>query len=61
MKRIEMPKGTTYLQAKEYASLLMKSTPAISSVRVMVTKDLEKVYIEITEYLPKVLDKLVKM
>jgi hypothetical protein len=59
MKVIEMPKGTSYLNAKRYAGNMMSATPSISSVRVKVEKETHKIFIEYNEFPQNVVKKLV--
>ena len=61
MKRIELDKGTTYRQAKLNASALMLHDDSVSSVRVVVEKETNKMWIEFTEFPQKVVDKLTKV
>jgi hypothetical protein len=61
MKRIELDKGTTYRQAKLNAAALMLHDDSVSSVRVVVEKDTNKMWIEYTEFPQKVVDKLTKV
>ena len=61
MKRIELGKGTTYCQAKLNASALMLHDDSVSSVRVVVEKETNKMWIEFTEFPQKTVDKLLKL
>jgi hypothetical protein len=61
MKRIELDKGTTYLQAKLNAALLMLHDDSVSSVRVVVEKETNRMWIEFTEFPQKTVDKLVNL
>jgi hypothetical protein len=61
MKRIELDKGTTYRQAKLNAATLMLHDDSVSSVRVVVEKDTNKMWIEFTEFPQKTVDKLVNL
>ena len=61
MKRIELNKGTTYRQAKLNAATLMLHDDSVSSVRVVVEKDTNKMWIEFTEFPKKTVDKLVNL
>lgn len=61
MKRIELDKGTTYRQAKLNAATLMLHDDSVSSVRVVVEKETNKMWIEYTEFPQKVVDKLIKV
>jgi hypothetical protein len=61
MKRIELDKGTTYHQAKANAAILMLHDDSVSSVRVVVEKDTNKMWIEFTEFPQKTVDKLVNL
>ncbi|MBO5655040.1 MAG: hypothetical protein J6S32_03295 [Clostridia bacterium] len=61
MERIEVPSGMTYLQAKQNAGMLMMSDPLISSVRVLVEKGTCKMWVEVTKFPQKTVDKLTKM
>lgn len=60
MKRIELDKGTTYLQAKLNAATLMLHDDSVNSVRVIVEKDTHRMWVEYTEFPQKVVDKLTK-
>ena len=61
MKRIELDKGTTYRQAKLNAATLMLHDDSVSSVRVVVEKETNKMWIEFTEFPQKTVDKLVNL
>ena len=61
MERIELDKGTTYRQAKLNAATLMLHDDSVSSVRVVVEKDTNKMWIEFTEFPKKTVDKLVNL
>ena len=61
MKRIELDKGTTYRQAKLNAATLMLRNESVSSVRVVVEKETNKIWIEFTEFPQKTVDKLLKL
>lgn len=58
MERIEAPNGATYRSVKQKAGMLMMSDPSISSIRVIVRKDLQKMWIEITRFPQNTVDKL---
>ena len=58
MERIEVPDGTGYHNLKQKAGMLMMCDPSISSVRVVIQKDTHKMWIEITRFPQKVVDKL---
>jgi hypothetical protein len=61
MERVALPKGTSYHQAKVYAGVMMTNDPSINSVRVVVEKDTNKMWIEFTEFPPTTVDKLMKL
>lgn len=61
MKRIEMPKGTTYHQAKLNAATLMLHDDSVNAVRVVVEKETHQMWIEFTEFPKKTVDKLLKL
>ena len=61
MKRIEMPKGTTYHQAKLNAATLMLHDDSVNAVRVVVEKETHRMWIEFTEFPKKTVDKLLKL
>jgi hypothetical protein len=61
MKRIELDKGTTYLQAKLNAATLMLHDNNVNSVRVVVEKETHKMWIEFTEFPKKTVDKLLNL
>ena len=61
MKRIELPIGTTYRQAKLNAATLMLHDDKVNSVRVIVQKDTYKMWIEYTEFPQKAVDKLIQV
>ena len=61
MKRIELDEGTTYRQAKLNAATLMLHDDSVSSVRVVVEKATNKMWIEFTEFPQKTVDKLVNL
>lgn len=61
MKRIELGKGTTYRQAKLNAASLMLHDDSVSSVRVLVEKETNKMWIEFTVFPQKTVDKLIKL
>jgi hypothetical protein len=61
MKRIELDKGTTYHQAKLNAATLMLHDDSVSSVRVVVEKETNRMWIEFTEFPQKTVDKLVNL
>jgi hypothetical protein len=61
MKRIELPIGTTYRQAKVNAGALIAHDDTVNSVRVIVEKDTHKMWIEYTEFPQKTVDKLINM
>jgi hypothetical protein len=61
MKRIELPKGTTYRQAKLNGATLMLHDDSINSVRVVVEKETNRMWIEFTEFSKKTVDKLVNL
>lgn len=61
MKRIELDKGTTYHQAKLNAATLMLHDDSVSSVRVVVEKETNQMWIEFTEFSKKTVDKLLKL
>lgn len=61
MERVELPKGTSYRQAKVYAGVMMTNDPSVNSVRVVVEKDTNKMWIEFTEFPQKTVDKLMKL
>ena len=58
MERIEVPEGTKYRNLKQKAGMLMMCDPSISSVRVLVQKETNKMWIEITRFPQKTVDKL---
>ena len=61
MKRIELDKGTTYLQAKLNAATLMLHDDSVNSVRVVVEKETNRMWIEFTEFPQKTVDKLISL
>ena len=61
MKRIEMPKDTTYRQAKLNAATLMLHDDSVNSVRVVVEKETNQMWIEYTEFPQKTVDKLINL
>jgi hypothetical protein len=61
MKRIELEKGTTYREAKLHAVALMLHDNKVNSVRVVVEKETNKIWIEFTEFPQKTVDKLLKL
>lgn len=61
MKRVELPKGTSYRQAKVYAGVMMTNDSSVNSVRVIVEKDTNKMWIEFTEFPQTTVDKLMKL
>ena len=61
MKRIELPQGTTYYQAKVNAGALIAHDDSVNSVRVIVEKETHRMWIEYTEFPQKVVDKLIKV
>lgn len=61
MKRIELDKGITYHQAKLNAAALMLHDDKVSSVRVAVEKETNKMWIEFTEFPQKTIDKLISL
>jgi hypothetical protein len=61
MKQIEMPKGTTYRQAKLNAATLMLHDDSVNSVRVVVEKETHRMWIEFTEFPKKTVDKLLNL
>lgn len=61
MKRVELPKGTSYRQAKVYAGVMMTNDPSVNSVRVVVEKETNKMWIEFTEFPQKTVDKLLNL
>lgn len=61
MKRIEMPQGTTYHQAKLNAATLILHDDSVNSVRVVVEKETHRMWIEFTEFPKKTVDKLLKL
>jgi hypothetical protein len=61
MKRIKLDKGTTYRQAKLNAATLMLHDDTVSSVRVVVEKETNQMWIEFTEFPKKTVDKLLKL
>ena len=58
MERIEIPMGRSYQDAKRDAGMMMISDLSISSVRVLVQKETHKMWIEITRFPQKTIDKL---
>lgn len=60
MKKIEIDKGISYLEAKKMAGELMIQNPLVNSVRVLVEKDSFKMCIEYTEFPKKTVDKFQK-
>jgi hypothetical protein len=58
MKRIELDKGTTYYQAKLNAAALMLHNDKVNSVRVVIEKETNRMWIEFTEFPQKVIDKI---
>ena len=58
MERIEVPEGTKYRNLKQKAGMLMMCDTSISSVRIVVQKDTHKMWLEITRFPQKVVDKL---
>ncbi len=61
MERVELPKGTTYLQAKVFAGAMMTNDPFVNFVQVVVEEDTHKIWIEFTEFPQKIVDKLITM
>ena len=61
MERIELPNGITYHEAKQNAGVMMLNDLSISSVRLLVEKQTHKMWIEITRFPQKTVDKLTKM
>jgi hypothetical protein len=61
MERVELPKGTSYRQAKVYAGAMMTNDPSVSSVRVVVEKETNRMWIEFTDFPQKTVDKLLKL
>ena len=65
MQRIEMPQGTSYLQAKRYAGNIMSTDTSASSVRVLVFKETKnepiRFAIEITNFPKHTVGQLVKL
>ena len=61
MKRIELDKGTTYHQAKLNAATLMLHDDRVNSVRVVVEKETNQMWIEYTEFPQKTVDKLINL
>lgn len=61
MKRIKLDKGTTYRQAKLNAATLMLHDDTVSSVRVVVEKETNQMWIEFTEFPKETVDKLLKL
>lgn len=61
MKRIELDKGTTYREAKLNAAALMLHDDKVSSVRVVIEKETNKIWIEFTEFPQKTVDKLINL
>lgn len=58
MERIEAPMGRSYQEVKKDAGAMMANDLSISSIRVIVQKDLQKMWIEITRFPQKTVDKL---
>lgn len=58
MERIEVPMGRGYQDAKRDAGMMMATDLSISSVRVLVQKETHKIWIEITRFPQKTVDKL---
>ena len=58
MERIEIPQGRSYQDVKRDAGMMMISDLSISSVRVLVQKETNKMWIEITRFPQKTVDKL---
>lgn len=58
MERIEVPEGTTYRNLKLKAGMLMTCDPSISSVRILVQKETNKICIEIKRFPQETIDKL---
>lgn len=58
MERIEAPMGRSYQEVKKEAGTMMANDLSISSIRVIVRKDLQKMWIEITRFPKNVVDKL---
>ena len=61
MKRIELDKGTTYRQAKLNAASLILHDDTVDSVRVVVEKEANRMWIEFTELPKNTVDKLLKL
>lgn len=61
MKRVELPKGTSYHQAKVYAGVMITNDPSVNSVRVVIEKETNKMWIEFTEFPQKTVDKLLSL
>lgn len=61
MKRIELDKGTTYRQAKLNAASLILHDDTVDSVRVVVEKETNRMWIEFTELPKNTVDKLLKL
>ena len=61
MKRVELPIGTTYRQAKVNAGALIAHDDSVNSVRVVVEKETNRMWIEFTEFPQKTVDKLINL
>ena len=61
MKRNELDKGTTYRQAKLNAATLMLHDDTVSSVRVVIEKETNRMWIEFTEFPKNTVNKLLKL
>lgn len=58
MEKIEVPMGRSYQDVKRDAGMIMISDLSISSVRVLVQKETHKMWIEVTRFPQKTVDKL---
>lgn len=58
MERIEVPMGRSYQDVKRDAGMMMISDLSISSVRVLVQKETHKMWIEVTRFPQKAINKL---
>ena len=58
MEKIEVPQGRSYQDVKRDAGMMMISDLSISSVRVLVQKEANKMWVEVTRFPQKTIDKL---
>jgi hypothetical protein len=61
MPRIKLENGTTYTKAKKIAGRIITNTLEVNSVRIVVKKETNEMWIEYTTFPQKTVDKLNEM